>query len=390
MLNQRHAQGTGGFVVPWLPRGHLEPTVAMSSSAFRIAQRAQTVRVGDDALSHLADELDAVGGQRAFVVSTRGRSAFADEVVAALGDRVVGAFDEARQHVPRATVDAARAAFDRAGADCVIAVGGGSAIGLGKALALESASPLPLVALPTTYAGSEATNIWGLRDGDHKTTGRDDRVAPRTILYLPRWTVGLPAALTAASGLNAMAHSVEALYAPDVNPMTRLLAIDSIRSLAGALRRLVVTATDLDARADAQWGAYLAGTALDRASLGLHHKLCHVLGGSFGLPHAETHAVLLPWAVAYNAPAAPDAMVAIADAIGAPSAPPGLHDLASELGIPPSLSAIGFDPADVDRAVEIALQRQYPNPRPIEAAPLAAMLRDAANGVAPGSYPSAD
>ena len=250
----------------------------MPPHEFRLSQRAATVLFGE-IVDRVGVELDALGARRVLIVTTAGRRGFATEAFEALGERAVAVFDGSRQHVPRDVVDAAMVVAREARIDAVLAVGGGSAIGLAKALALEHHDLLVVAAMPTTYAGSEATTIWGLKDGDHKTTGRDDRVAPQLIAYVPRWTTGIPAGLTAASGLNAMAHSVEALYAPDTNPMTELLAVESIGALARSLRRLVVEATDLEARTDALWGAYLAGTALDRASLGLHHKLCHVLGG---------------------------------------------------------------------------------------------------------------
>jgi maleylacetate reductase len=208
------------------------------------------------------------------------------------------------------------------GADCCVAVGGGSTVGLAKAIALTSG--LPILAVPTTYAGSEMTPIWGLTAGGAKQTGRDARVLPRTVIYDPELTLGLPPRVAGPSGMNALAHCVEALYAPDTSPIVQLMAEEGIRALAAALPAIRVEPADLRARAGALYGAWLAGAALGTVSMGLHHKLCHTLGGSFGLPHAETHAVVLPYAAAYNRAAAPEAMSRAARALGATDAPGAL------------------------------------------------------------------
>jgi maleylacetate reductase len=358
----------------------------MSRWDFTHTERPLRLIMGEDAHTRLADELTRLGATRALVVTTPGQGDLAALASDALGDRSAGVFDRARQQVPRETIDEARAELDACGADAVVTVGGGSAIGLGKALALEADAPLPLLVLPTTYAGSESTRIWGITTDGVKTTGRDDRVAPAVVAYVPSWTVGLPPAISAASGLNAMAHSVEALYAHDATPVTDALSVDSLRALGAALPRIMDDPGDLDARAEALYGAFLAGRALDLASLGLHHKICHVLGGSFGLPHAPTHAVVLPYATAYNAPAAPDAMAALAGALGVDDAVDGLWELARGLEIPGSLGELGLTQDDVGRAVELALQREYPNPRPIEADALTAMLRAAVRGDHPKSF----
>src|SRR5262245_46799074 len=227
-------------------------------------------------------------------------------------------------HVPIETARAARAEARRLDADCAVAVGGGSTTGLGKAIALESA--LPIVAIPTTYAGSEMTPIYGITEGGLKKTGRDARVLPRTVIYDPMLTVGLPPALSATSGMNAIAHAVEGLYAQDANPIMSLLAEEGIRALADGLPRVRRNPIDLDARSACLYGACLCGAVLGAVGMALHHKLCHTLGGTWNLPHAETHTIVLPHAVAYNAAAAPAAMARAARAIGAAHAAPGLYD----------------------------------------------------------------
>ena len=360
----------------------------MRRRSFQHDERQLRVRLGDDALDGLPGDLDHLGCERALIVMTPGRAEQGERVKAALGERCAGLFTEAVQHVPRSSVEAARRAMEATGADCCVAVGGGSPVGLAKALALESSAPLPIVAIPTTYSGSEATRIWGISDDGRKTTGRDPKVAPSVILYIPSWTVGLPAGLSAASGVNAMAHCVEALYAVDANPMTTLLAAEGVRAISGALPTIMDAPDDLGARADALWGAFLAGRSLDGASMGLHHKLCHVLGGSFGTPHARTHAVVLPYATAYNADGAPEAMRALQNALGDPERPAAeqLFALNQRLAIPPSLAALGLTGDDLSRVADEVLEKRYPNPRPVERERLLALLDDALQGRPPGVY----
>ncbi|MEO1270221.1 MAG: maleylacetate reductase, partial [Myxococcota bacterium] len=321
----------------------------MKPLSFQHEERRLRVRLGDDALDGLLDELEMLGCSRAWVVMTPGRAAYGEQVQEILSERCVGVFTGAVQHVPRSAIVAAQRALEACGADCCIAVGGGSPIGLAKALALESSVPLPIIAIPTTYSGSEATTIWGLTEGGRKITGRDPRVAPTVILYIPSWTVGLPAGLSAASGVNAMAHCVEALYAADANPMTQLMAAEGVRALSQALPGIQRSPSDLGARGRALWGAFLAGRALDGASMGVHHKLCHVLGGSCGLPHARTHAVVLPYAIAYNAPATPEAMTTLRTALGDAQQPAAtqLYRLNQALAVPSSLSALGLKRPDL-------------------------------------------
>lgn len=313
----------------------------------------------------LAEELDDASLQRALVVTTPGRQAEVRLAVESLGGRVAGLFAEAAPHVPVASVDSAEAALDSAGADVLVALGGGSAIGLAKALALRH--PLPIAALPTTYAGSEMTNIWGLTEGGRKRTGRDARVAPRIVVYDAALTLGLPPHVSAASGMNAMAHAAEALYAGDATDEVLKGAVEAARLLAESLPTVVAQPGDLVARDTVLRGAHLAGTALGRSSMGLHHRLCHVLGGSYGLPHAMTHAVVLPHVVAFNTPAAPAAMGRLARAIGAHDAASGLVDLNDRLGIKEGLGDLGLRHTDLEAAATLAAEGGYPNPRSVTA-----------------------
>jgi maleylacetate reductase len=304
------------------------------------------------------------------------------QVAAALGERAAGVLPEARMHVP---VEVARRARDLArelGADGCVAVGGGSAIGLGKAIALEH--DLPMIAVPTTYAGSEMTPVWGLTEGGQKRTGRDIRVLPRSVVYDPEMTLSLPAGMSVTSGINAIAHAVEGLYAPDATPIVSLMAEEGTRALAAALPRVVADGSDLDARAEAQYGAWLCGAVLAATTMSLHHKLCHTLGGTLDLPHAQTHTVVLPHALAYNQPAAPEAVAALSRALGGVPDPAGeVWELAGRLGAPRSLAELGMEEADIPRIAELAVANPYANPRPVTRDGVESLLRAAWAGKAP-------
>ena len=244
----------------------------------------------------------------------------------------IGVFAEAVMHVPIEIARKAREVASSLNADCCVAIGGGSTIGLGKAIALESG--LPIVAVPTTYAGSEMTPIYGLTEGGIKKTGRDRKVLPKTVIYDPTLTLTLPPRIAGPSGMNAIAHCVEGLYAHDGNPIISMFAAEGIRALARSLPAIVKEPQNLEARSDGLYGAWLAGTVLGAVSIGIHHKLCHTLGGTFNLPHAEVHTVILPHAVEFNRAAAPEAMRITAEALGAKDAAQGLYDLAVRIGRP--------------------------------------------------------
>ena len=336
---------------------------------------------GAGSLAKIGEELDRLGAQRALVLSTPEQRADAQRVAELLGKRNAGIYSQAIMHVPIETARAAVAEAKRLGADCAVTVGGGSTTGLGKAIALESS--LPILAVPTSYAGSEVTPIYGITDAGVKKTGRDPQVLPRTVIYDPQLTVSMPTQLTITSGMNAMAHAVEGLYAADANPISSLMAEEGIRALASGLPRVVARPDDIDARAECLYGAWLCGTVLGAVGMALHHKLCHTLGGSFNLPHAETHTVILPHAVAYNRSAAPEAMARVRRALGTGDAATGLYDLAAGLGAPMALERIGMQACDLDRAADLAVAAPYPNPRPVERTALRRLLDDAFYGRRP-------
>ena len=344
---------------------------------------AGRVVFGPGALAQVPDEVGRLGGTAVLLIAGTAQKAAADQVAAALGPRLAARIDEVVQHVPEeVAADALRLARAVA-ADALVSIGGGSATGLAKAVTLQAR--VPVLAVPTTYAGSEMTPVWGITAAGRKTTGRDPAVRPRTVVYDPLLTLSLPPAFTAASGLNAAAHCVEALYAEGVGPLTALFAEEGLRALAAALPRCVEAPGDVDARGEALYGAWLAGLALAGATTGVHHKACHVLGGSFGLPHAEVHAAVLPHAAAFNAEAAPAALARAASALGAADAPGGLWDLASRTGAPTSLRRLGLRAEDIEVAAELVAAAPPPNPRPVDAAGVAELLRAAYDGRRPAS-----
>lgn len=357
----------------------------MSSAERNFLYLAQPSRVvfGRGSLSRLAEEVQALGAQKSLILCTPEQHAQAQVAADLLGASSVGIYDGAQMHVP---IEGARKAREHArslGADCMVAIGGGSTIGLGKAIALEST--VPIIAVPTTYAGSEMTPIYGITEDNLKKTGRDLKVLPRTVLYDPDLSVTLPVRMSVVSGMNAIAHAAEGLYAKDGNPVMSLMAEDGIRALATGLRGVVAQSDNLVARSDCLYGAWLCGTVLGHVGMALHHKLCHTLGGTFNLPHAETHTIVLPHALAYNSQAAPEAMQRIARAIGAPSAAAGLFDLSKELGAPTALKDIGFKEGDIEVALKVALSNPYWNPEPIVERSVRELLRNAWEGRRPAA-----
>jgi alcohol dehydrogenase class IV len=342
---------------------------------------AYRVIFGVGSLERLPDEVGHLGATRALVVSTPAEMRFAEDAAARLGGVAAGLFTEAVMHHPIEVVHRARERARTLQADCYVTIGGGTTTGTGKLIALETG--MPVIAIPTTYAGSEMTPIYGVTEGGVKRTGRDRKVLPRTVIYDPALTVSLPPQVSGPSGMNAMAHCMEALYAHDGNPIVSMMAAEGIRALARALPMVVQDGQDLEARSDALYGAWLAGIVLGQAAMGIHHKLCHTLGGSFNLPHAEVHTVVLPHATAYNRQHAPGAMRVAADALGAADAAQGLYDLIVKIGAPRALKDIGMPGDGLERAAELATQNQYPNPRPIEIGPIRELLRNAYEGKRP-------
>ncbi len=329
----------------------------------------------------MAAEAEKLGIRRALVLSTPFQAELAQEVAADLGSLAAGYFTEAAMHTPVSVTESALAALQEAGADGVVSVGGGSTTGLGKAMALRT--DVPQLVLPTTYAGSEMTNILGQTEGGRKTTLRDPRVQPETVIYDVDLTLTLPPGLSGTSGINAIAHAVEALYAEDRNPVISLLAAEGVAALYRGLPVIAADARNLEARTDALYGAWLCAICLASTGVALHHKLCHVLGGSFDLPHAETHTVVLPQALAYNAPAVPDAMRQLARAMDTKTPAAALYDLAVAMGADTSLEALGMPESGIESAVDITLENPYWNPRELARGPIRDTLQAAWRGDRP-------
>lgn len=332
------------------------------------------------AVSKVGEEIDRLGCTRAMILSTPFQKPDAEALAERTGTRAAVIFAEAAMHTPVEVTGRAMEAYEASRADCVVALGGGSTIGLGKAIAWRNDAPQIVVA--TTYAGSEVTDILGQTEGGRKTTVRDPKIRPEVVIYDPDLTLGLPVAMSVASGLNAMAHAIEGLYAPDTNPITSLLAVEGLRALKSALPVIVKTPQDTDARSEALYGSWLCGVVLGSAAMSLHHKLCHTLGGGFDLPHAQTHAILLPHTAAYNARAAKDQLAPAAALFGGDLGG-GLYDFAAGIGAPLSLKDLGMKASDLGRAADMATQNPYANPREVTRDGIMTLLTHAFSGIRP-------
>ncbi|MDB5659957.1 MAG: tfdF [Cypionkella sp.] len=353
-------------------------TASLFQPEFAYISAPQRVVFGPDAQDHVAAEITALGRKRALVLTTPEQSAAGKGLLAALGTLGAGHCADATMHTPVEVTERVLVVVQDLQADCLVAIGGGSTTGLSKALALRTG--MPQIVIPTSFAGSEATPILGQTDGGRKTTLTDPRVRPTVILYDVALVRTLPPHMLVASGMNAIAHAVEGLYARDRNPISSMMAIEGIKALASALPKLTSGApTDHD-WGEALYGAWLCGTVLGQVGMALHHKLCHALGGGFNLPHAETHAVILPHAVAYTEAAVPDLLRPVAAIFGTKTAYEGLTAFAQQIGAPTRLSAFGLTEADLPRALDLATANPYWNPRAVEPEPLAALLARALVG----------
>lgn len=326
---------------------------------------------GSGTIDGVADELELLGVRRALVLTTPAQGKEGALLKARLQGRAAGVFAGAAMHTPVDVTEVALKALADSGADGIIALGGGSTIGLGKALAVRTG--LRHLVIPTTYAGSEVTPILGETERGEKRTRNDPAILPDTVLYDVDLTLGLPVKMSATSGLNAIAHAVEGLYARDRNPIISLMAVEAVAKLVAALPVICADPTDRPARTDALYGAWLCGTCLGSVGMALHHKLCHTLGGSFDLPHAETHSVMLPHALAFNAAAVPEAIERLRHSLGEDPAA-ALQALGRRIGAPTSLAELGMPEAGIDRAADLAMANPYWNPRPLERAGVRALL----------------
>lgn len=360
---------------------------AKAPDAFRYKVSTPEVIFGRGSISQLPAELDRLGLRRVVVLSTPTRHGLAERVARLLPERVALIHPAAVMHTPVEVTEEAVARAEGVAADGVISIGGGSTIGLGKAMILRR--PMRHIAIPTTYAGSEATPILGQTAGGKKTTMRDMKLLPEVIIYDVDLTLTLPVKVAATSGLNAIAHAVEALYARDANPIISMIAEAGIEAIAKALPSIAREPQNVDARSQALYGAWLCGTCLGAVGMSLHHKLCHVLGGAYGLPHAETHSVVLPHAIAYNAPAIPDALAITARALSTSNPAQELYRLVGNLGVGRSLKSLGMPEDGIEKVARLAMEDPYWNPRPIEREPLLDLLKRAWAGLPPATDRSA-
>src|SRR6266850_310082 len=342
---------------------------------------AARVLFGVGASDRLGEELRRLGTQRPIFISTPGRRKDVEEASTRLPNMTAAVHAEAVMHVPVETIAAAKEEVKQHAADCIIAFGGSSAIDLSKAVGLKC--EIPVVAVPTTYGGSEVTPFYGYTEGDIKKGERDRRMLPKTVLYDPALTVTLPADVSGPSGVNAIAHCVEGLYARNTNPIATLFAAEAIRALARSLPIVVREPANLEARSDALYGAWLAGVVLGTVGMAVHHNISHVLGGTFQLPHANVHTIVLPHAAAFNREAAPEAMRIAADALGAEDAAQGIYDLIVRIGAPVALKDIGMPYEGLDQAAKLVMDHPYYNPRPVEYSELRQLLENAYQGVRP-------
>lgn len=348
---------------------------------FVASSAAMRVRFGVGSRHAVGEEMERMGLARALILTTPQQAATGAEFAERLGAKAVGVFSGAAMHTPVAISEEAAAKALEMRADCVVAVGGGSTTGLGKAIALRT--DLPQIVVPTTYAGSEATAILGQTEDGRKTTITTPKVQPEVILYDAELVRSLPVGMTVTSALNAMAHAAEGLYAQNRSPISTLMAVEGLRAFRDALPRVVANPDDLRARGETLYGAWLCGTVLGQVGMALHHKLCHTLGGSFDLPHAETHSVILPHAIAYNEGAAADLLAPVAEIFGGPTPGAALHRFAQQMKAPLALRDLGLAEADLDRAADIATQNPYWNPRPVERSAVRRLLQAAWAGEAP-------
>ncbi|TPL03616.1 maleylacetate reductase [Mesorhizobium sp. B2-4-14] len=342
---------------------------------FAFSQVAVRVRFAPGVRHDTGAEVERLGCRRAIIISTPGQVAMAHDLRTDMGEFAAGVLPLAQMHTPVPVTQEAVLQVGQMDGDCLVAIGGGSTVGLAKALSLRTG--LPQIVLPTTYAGSEATPVLGQTEDWVKTTLTDARVQPQVILYDAELIRSLPVSTTVASALNAMAHAAEGLYARDRNPISTLLATEGLRAFRRALPDVCRNPRDLTARGETLYAAWLCGTVLGQVGMALHHKLCHVLGGSFGLPHAETHAVMLRYTIAFNATATGALLDPMREIFDDGDVGHALAIFADGVGAPRALRDLGMREADLAGAADLAMSAAYWNPRPLIRDEVLGLLRSA-------------
>jgi len=341
----------------------------------------QYVAYGAGLRRSVKEHVEKTGAKRVLILTTPQQSDLGLEIAEALGSTAAGIFSKATMHTPTDVTEEAVMHLRDSDADAVLAAGGGSTIGLGKALALRV--PLTQIALPTTYAGSECTPILGQTENGVKTTLTDPKLRPQVVLYDAELVATLPVGMTVTSALNAMAHAVEALYAKDRTEATDALSMEGLAAFKSALPAVLTDPSDLAARGATQKGAWACGTVLGQVGMSLHHKLCHTLGGTLNLPHADTHAIILPHAAAYNWPETRSELAPVAEMFDGEDAGTALWQFAKSLNAPLALKDLGVSESDLDHVADIAAQNPYWNPRDISRDGIRALLQRAWLGIEP-------
>jgi maleylacetate reductase len=336
---------------------------------------------GENSVMKLAEEIKLLGGSRVMIACTKNMVGRLGHVLDDLGDMVSSIYDKAEPHCPEHIALGAVQEFKQKNCDIVVAIGGGSTIGIGKAITLRTDAPLIVVA--TTPCGSESTPIHGMLIGNKKKTGRDRKVIASTSIYDPSLTTTMNAHLTGTIGMNSLAHCVEALYAQVKSPVSDMMAIEGIKALTQGLPGSIENPNDLKAREQVLYGGMLSGYCVTLAGIAIHHKLCHVLGGHHGIPHGESNSVILPYAAAYNESAAPEAMEKIKSAMGTNNASGGIFDFATKIKVPKSLKELGMRESDLDLAAQETIERTPYNPKPVQEKSVREMLQQAYEGVRP-------
>lgn len=336
---------------------------------------------GPGASATVRERLAELSIERPLLVGTPAAPQRHAALLASLADLPLTTFFGAAPHCPVAVVERCRALYRSRRCDGVVAIGGGSTLGLGKILAAEEGAKF--LALPTTYSGSEMTPLFGRKIGNEKRVGRDPRCRPQVVIYDSQLTADLPVRVAVTSGMNSVAHAVEALYPQRPNPLAPLLAEQALASHAYGLRAIARGAPSADALNAALYGGCLGGMLVSMCGIALHHQLCHVLGGLFDLPHGETNAVVLPHAVAYNLPAIGAARAVIERVFGGTNAAVALYEFVGDIGAPRSLRELGMPESGVEPAVSAMLAHGGWNPRPLERAGILKLLRAAFAGEPP-------
>lgn len=336
---------------------------------------------GAGTLSRVAEAVEAHGARRAVVVSTPGRQGLAQRVVSLLGDRCCGIIPEAVSQVPIELARRGRKLAAEMEADCIVSVGGGASVGLGKGIGLEYAKPI--VAIPTTYSGSEMTGFCGITIDGVKRMHKSLDMLASTVIYDPELSVGLPLDVSMASAMNALAHCVDSVYVSTISPIILSAAHEGAAVLMHAMPRVAANPSDIAARTDLLYGAYLAGAALT-GGFAYQHGVAHTLGGSFGIAHGLSHALVLPHVASYNMRHAPGQLGRLARSMGVPAIGPAIFDILKTVGLPTSLAEVGFRESDIERAAAITVETDNGlNPGPVSIDDVRALLKDALEGRRP-------